>query len=149
MLCHAHKHGGQIQTLKKILHTLNTNAHCNILSTPMSRTLNQDSVYVYDRRYFSDHFCAELSLAASFRELFVWPFFYLSKKNREHHFRPGHPLLYDTSSFNNNVIYYDVIHDFMHWDTFDQTLLCEGCRRDEARFLQDYKDFVDYHIIMV
>ena len=27
----------------------------------MSRTLNQDSVHVYDGRYFSDHFCAELS----------------------------------------------------------------------------------------
>ena len=32
----------------------------------MSWTLNQDSVYVYVGRYFSDHSCAELSLAASF-----------------------------------------------------------------------------------
>ena len=36
---HAHKHGGQIQTVKKNLQTLNTNAHYSILSTAMSRTL--------------------------------------------------------------------------------------------------------------
>ena len=38
VLYHEHKHGGQIQTLKKNLHTLNTNAHYSIPSAAMSRT---------------------------------------------------------------------------------------------------------------
>ena len=41
------QHGGQIHILKKILHTCNTNAQYSILSTGMSRTLIQDSVYVH------------------------------------------------------------------------------------------------------
>ena len=64
-------------TLKKNLHsdTLNTNAHyTSILSTAMSWTLIEDSVYVYDGRYlatifvlsyiFGSHFCVIVRLNA-------------------------------------------------------------------------------------
>ena len=54
--------GGQIQTLKKNLHTFNTNARDSVPSMPMSRTFIQDSGSIYDGHYLATIFV----LAASF-----------------------------------------------------------------------------------
>ena len=43
VLCHAHIHGGQIQTLKKKLHKLSTNAQYTFVA--MSQMTKQHSVY--------------------------------------------------------------------------------------------------------
>ena len=61
VLCHAHKHGGQIQSIKKNLHTLTTLMH-TIVYYQLHVTNFEPGQCLW--HYFSDHFCAELSLAA-------------------------------------------------------------------------------------
>ena len=42
VLCHAHNHGSQIQTLKKKLHKLNTNAQYIIVAMSQTTTVNRE-----------------------------------------------------------------------------------------------------------
>ena len=60
VLCHTHKHGNQIQALKKKLYILIINNNAQYTTNCRSYTLNYHSVY--HGHYISDLCCAELSL---------------------------------------------------------------------------------------